>query len=146
MLSDTPFDQSGYVIPKGHFACAVPGVTQLDPTYFKEPLTFNPDRWANDDDPLHQLEREERAKDAEEDYGFGKAGVSARSPYLPFGAGRHRCIGEQFGYLQLKTIIATFVRTFDFELDPVRGFPKRDYTSMVVMPEKPATILYTWRA
>lgn len=146
VLTDTPYDQSGYIIPKGNYACAVPGVTQLDPVYFKNPMKFDPDRWSNDDDPLRQLENEERANEAEEDYGFGKAGVSGRSPYLPFGAGRHRCIGEQFGYLQLKTVIATFVRTFDFELDPTRGFPKPDYTSMVVTPEKPASILYTWRA
>ncbi|RCH98891.1 Lanosterol 14-alpha-demethylase, partial [Rhizopus stolonifer] len=66
------------------------------------------------------------------------------NPFLPFGAGRHRCIGEQFGYLQIKTIVATLLRLFDFELEG-KEVPKPDYTSMVVVPEKPANLKYTWR-
>ncbi len=29
------------------------------------------------------------------DYGFGAVSKGTESPYQPFGAGRHRCIGEQ---------------------------------------------------
>ena len=49
-----------------------------------------------------------------EDYGYGLVSKGAASPYLPFGAGRHRCIGEQFAYVQLQTILATVVRDFKF--------------------------------
>lgn len=38
----------------------------------------------------------------------------------------HRCIGEQFAYLQLGTIIANFVRHFDWKLDG--KFPDPDYS------------------
>jgi cytochrome P450 len=36
----------------------------------------------------------------------------AASAYLPFGADRHRFIGEQFAYVQLQTILMTLVRGF----------------------------------
>ncbi|KAI7895803.1 lanosterol 14-alpha demethylase [Mucor mucedo] len=136
------FEKTGHEIPKGNFLCAVPGVTQVDETYFNDPLTYNPMRWVDLTDPVHAMEA---GDDANVDYGFGAVGISSKSPFLPFGAGRHRCIGEQFGYLQIKTIIATMIRLFDLELEEGKSVPKSDYTSMVVVPEKPANIKYTWR-
>jgi cytochrome P450 len=58
-----------------------------------------------------------QAADEEEkfDYGYGLITKGAHSPYLPFGAGRHRCIGEQFAYLQIGTTLVTMVRTFKFK-------------------------------
>jgi sterol 14-demethylase len=47
------------------------------------------------------------------------------SPYQPFGAGRHRCIGEQFAYLQLGTIIATIIRRVELRLP--QPLPKHNY-------------------
>ncbi|ORX62812.1 lanosterol 14-alpha demethylase [Hesseltinella vesiculosa] len=136
------FEKYNLEIPKGNHLCAAPGVTQIDPVYFDEPLKYNPYRWLEKSDPVHQMEQ---GDDANIDYGFGAVGISSRSPFLPFGAGRHRCIGEQFGYLQLKTIISTFVRTFDFE--NLNGkVPGSDYTSMVVVPQHPAKVRYTRRA
>ncbi|CDH60545.1 cytochrome p450 [Lichtheimia corymbifera JMRC:FSU:9682] len=135
------FEKYGYEIPKGNFLCAAPGVTQIDKQYFNEPESYNPYRWIEKSDPVHQLEV---GDDANADYGFGAVGISSKNPFLPFGAGRHRCIGEQFGYLQLKTVIATFISTFDFELEEP-GVPKPDYTSMVVVPQHPANVKYTWR-
>ena len=56
--------------------------------------------------------------------------------YIPFGAGRHRCIGESFAYIQIKTIWSTLVRHFKFEL--VNGyFPDVDYKTMIHTPFKP---------
>ncbi len=54
------------------------------------------------------------ADDDEEkvDYGYGLVSKGTASPYLPFGAGRHRCIGEQFAYVQLGTILVAMVRHF----------------------------------
>jgi sterol 14-demethylase len=56
--------------------------------------------------------------------------------------GRHRCIGEQFAYVQLKTIIATVLMNYEIELDEKRGFPENDYTSMIVMPVSPCSVKY----
>ncbi|CAO0791825.1 unnamed protein product [Mucor circinelloides] len=125
------YEKTGLEIPKGNFLCAAPGVTQIDPTYFHNPMKWEPKRWSEKTDPVHQLEV---GDDANIDYGFGAVGISSRSPFLPFGAGRHRCIGEKFGYLQLKAIIGTFIKRFDFE-GLTENVPKPDYTSMVVVPE-----------
>ncbi|KAG1151301.1 hypothetical protein G6F37_001607 [Rhizopus arrhizus] len=136
------YEKTGHEIPKGNFLCAVPGVTQVDSQYFNEPLKYDPLRWINLTDPVHSMEA---GDDSNIDYGFGAVGISSKNPFLPFGAGRHRCIGEQFGYLQIKTIIATIIRLFDIELEDGKGVPKSDYTSMVVVPERPSNIKYTWR-
>jgi sterol 14-demethylase len=77
------------------------------------------------------------------DYGFGAVSKGTDSPYQPFGAGRHRCIGEQvcvgmlvnccidddrvwkFAYLQLGTIIATVIRRVQLRMEtPV---PEHNY-------------------
>ena len=77
------------------------------------------------------------------DFGWGMVSSGASSPYLPFGAGRHRCIGEQFAYMQLGTIISYFVRHFEWHLED--KFPEPDYTSMVVLPKQPCNIVVTYR-
>uniref|UniRef100_A0A8C6S4J8 Lanosterol 14-alpha demethylase n=1 Tax=Neogobius melanostomus TaxID=47308 RepID=A0A8C6S4J8_9GOBI len=56
--------------------------------------------------------------------------------YVPFGAGRHRCIGENFAYVQIKTIWSTMLRMYEFEL--VDGyFPTINYTTMIHTPHNP---------
>uniref|UniRef100_A0A7N6AFD2 Lanosterol 14-alpha demethylase n=1 Tax=Anabas testudineus TaxID=64144 RepID=A0A7N6AFD2_ANATE len=56
--------------------------------------------------------------------------------YVPFGAGRHRCIGENFAYVQIKTIWSTLLRMYEFDL--VNGyFPTINYTTMIHTPHKP---------
>ncbi|KAI9028354.1 lanosterol 14-alpha demethylase [Phycomyces nitens] len=136
------FEKTGHEIPKNDFLCAVPGATQVDEQYFNEPLSYNPYRWIEKSDPVHQMEVGE---DANVDYGFGVVGISSRSPFLPFGAGRHRCIGEQFGYLQLKAVMSTVIRLYDLSLEEGKGVPESDYTSMVVVPKHPANVIYTCR-
>ena len=56
--------------------------------------------------------------------------------YIPFGAGRHRCIGESFAYVQIKTIWSTLLRLFEFELGK-EGFPEIDYSTMIHTPLNP---------
>ncbi|CAO1614402.1 unnamed protein product [Parajaminaea phylloscopi] len=136
-------DAHTLVIPKGHSVLAAPGVSAIDPELWPDAAEFKPSRW---------LEGGQLKADATEgaggetvDYGWGAVSKAANSPYLPFGAGRHRCIGEQFAYLQLGTIISTFVRDFDWKLDQGK-FPEPDYTSMVVLPKPPANIVMTKRA
>uniref|UniRef100_A0A6Q2YBW8 Lanosterol 14-alpha demethylase n=1 Tax=Esox lucius TaxID=8010 RepID=A0A6Q2YBW8_ESOLU len=56
--------------------------------------------------------------------------------YVPFGAGRHRCIGENFAYVQIKTIWSTLLRLYEFDL--VDGyFPTINYTTMIHTPHNP---------
>lgn len=94
-----------YIIPESRILLAAPGVTSMDEQYFPNPTYWDPHRW---EEATNQGEE----KEEKVDYGYGVVTKGTNSPYLPFGAGRHRCIGEQFAYLQLTTIMATLVREF----------------------------------
>jgi hypothetical protein len=51
------------------------------------------------------------------------------SPYLPFGAGRYRCVGEQYAYARLGAIVATMVRLLKWEqVDHAAPVPTTDYS------------------
>lgn len=51
-------------------------------------------------------------------------------------SGRHRCIGENFAYVQIKTIWSTMLRMYEFDL--VDGyFPTINYTTMIHTPHNP---------
>jgi len=83
----------------------------------------------------------ENVKEEIEDYGYGLISKGASSPYLPFGAGRHRCIGEQFANVQLGAITAAMVREFKFKLPAgVTEVVGTDYTSLFSRPLEPAII------
>ena len=122
IVSDFPIPGTNYVLPAGDFLMCAPGVSAIDPEHWDNPLEFYPERWAG----LKYEESEEKT-----DFGFGLVSKGGNSPYLPFGAGRHRCIGEQFANIQLGTIISTFVREYKWTAGPV---PKPDYTVLSPVP------------
>ena len=117
-----PVDGTPYVIPTSHNVLSSPGVTARDQDFFPEPLKWDPHRW---DEPAQQNTEDEE----QIDYGYGLVNKGTNSPYLPFGAGRHRCIGEQFAYVQLGAILAALVRMFKFNNMPgVGDVPDTDYS------------------
>ncbi|KAI9479871.1 Lanosterol 14-alpha-demethylase [Coemansia sp. RSA 989] len=130
---------TNYVIPAGNYIVASPIISATDSKYYTDPEAWVPSRWTTS-------EADDAQDKATTDYGFGATTTSARSPTLPFGAGRHRCIGEQFAYLQIKTILYVLLSRFDFELDPKRGMPPRNFNSMVVLPEGPVLCRYKRRS
>ncbi|KAJ3372349.1 hypothetical protein HDU91_003959 [Kappamyces sp. JEL0680] len=115
----------GYNIPKGHFLCGSQAFSQLDAQRFPDPLKFEPSRFIDSTEGNGEWNLNS----------VNLAQKSAKSHFLPFGAGRHRCIGEAFAYVQIKTIISHFIREFEFDLKNGH-FPKMDYTSLIVVPEK----------
>ena len=96
--------------------CA-PGVSAVDAEHWEKPLDFYPERW---------MDEKYEESDEKVDFGFGLVSKGGNSPYLPFGAGRHRCIGEQFATLQLGTIISVFVRELKWKAN--KKVPAPDYT------------------
>lgn len=80
------------------------------------------------------------------DYGYGNVSKGTRSPYLPFGAGRHRCIGEKFAYVNLGVIISTLVRNFRFKnMEGKEGVPETDFSSLFARPMLPSLIQWERR-
>jgi cytochrome P450 len=66
-------------IPKGHFICGSPSVSQLDPVRFPQPEAFMPKRFINNDEGSGEWTIN----------GVDLAQKSARSHFLPFGAGKY---------------------------------------------------------
>ncbi|KAI9039337.1 cytochrome P450 [Aspergillus affinis] len=134
-----PVEGTPYVIPTTHNVLSSPGFTARSEEFFPEPMKWNPHRW----------DKVMVAKDEDEeqiDYGYGLVSKGTNSPYLPFGAGRHRCIGEQFAYVQLGTILAVLVRQFKFSKSPgVNDLPETDYSSLFSKPLSKSFVSYQKR-
>jgi sterol 14alpha-demethylase len=90
-LSSTPI-----VVPAGHFVLASPAVSQRDPRVWKDSAKWDPERWSDPEGAAAEAFRVYADEHGEKvDYGYGAVSKGTDSPYQPFGAGRHRCIGEQ---------------------------------------------------
>ena len=136
--SPMPVTGTKYVIPTSHVLLASPGCTSRDEEFFPNPQLWNPHRWEEGSGGVLGNDDVEEEKF---DYGYGLISKGASSPYLPFGAGRHRCIGEQFANVQLVTIAATMVRLFKFRnVDGSKEVVGTDYTSLFSRPLAPAVI------
>ncbi|KAH8647684.1 cytochrome P450 [Xylariales sp. PMI_506] len=143
VTSPMPVPGTKWVIPPSHTVIASPGVLARSEKYFSDPLVWDPHRW-DAVDPSSTEAVDENAPKV--NYGFGLVSKAVKSPYLPFGAGRHRCVGEQYAYAQLTTIIATLVRLLKVEqIDPKAPIPATDYSSMFARPMNPAMIRWTKR-
>lgn len=117
-----PIEGTNWVVPPSHVLLAAPSFMSRSSEHFPNPDTWDPHRWESIRDP--------KDEDTEkEDYGYGLVSTGASSTYLPFGAGRHRCIGEQFAYLQLTVIVAVMVREFKLRnVEGRKGVVETDYS------------------
>ncbi|MCJ1397110.1 Lanosterol 14-alpha-demethylase [Xylographa trunciseda] len=138
--SPMPVEGTPYTIPTSHVLLSAPGVTSKVPEHFPNPSEWEPHRW---DAGLMTKDDED---DEKIDYGYGLVSKGASSPYLPFGAGRHRCIGEAFAYVQLGTITATMVRQFKLSMPPGQTeLVGTDYSSLFSRPLNPANVQWVRR-
>lgn len=110
------FEYDGYLLPKGTWLATSPYVSHRIPTVFTNPEAFDPDR-----------------------FGPGREEDKRQFSYIAFGGGRHKCLGNAFAMLQVKTIFAILLRGFEFELlhDPV--IPEN---GLVMGPKKPFRVRY----
>jgi sterol 14-demethylase len=142
--SPMPVPGTKYVVPTSHTLLAAPGVSATDPSIFPNPLVWDPYRWQKDSPnaPIESREEDEEKVD----YGFGLVSKGTSSPYLPFGAGRHRCIGENFANVQLQVIVANVVRLFKFRnVDGSDSIVGTDYQSLFSRPLEPTPIYWERR-
>jgi sterol 14-demethylase len=121
-----PLKVCGYEVPVGSRVWVSTAVSQRLPEVFRNPDTFDPGRWL----------------------GEGENGFDIRKlppySYIGFGAGIHTCMGESFAFLQIRTILAVLLSTYDVEMPG--KFPQADYDAMVVMPKGKNPIVFTPRS
>lgn len=81
----------GYALPAGATVAPMQWTIHRDERFWREPLTFRPERFAGEEDRLQFV-------------------------YFPFGGGPRRCIGQQFAIVEGKLILATLARQYHLEL------------------------------
>ncbi|KAJ7285265.1 lanosterol 14-alpha-demethylase [Mycena rebaudengoi] len=139
-----PSKDGVYVVPKDTYVLASPLISQIDPQIWKDANKWNPARWNDEQGVAAQALKTYTDEGGEKiDYGFGAVSKGTESPYQPFGAGKHRCIGEQFAYLQICTIIATVIRKIELRLPT--PLPDHNYHTLILMPKDPKSIHYRRR-
>ncbi|HEU4361667.1 MAG TPA: cytochrome P450, partial [Mycobacterium sp.] len=72
--------------------------------------------------------------------------VIHRWNWIPFGAGRHRCLGAAFATMQIKAIFSVLLREYEFEMTQPSESYRNDHSKMVVQLAKPAKVRYRRRA
>jgi sterol 14alpha-demethylase len=113
----------GYQIPAGALVGATPAISNRIAADFPDPDQFAPERYA-----------EPRQED-----------LVNRWTWIPFGAGRHRCVGANFAMIQLKAIFSVLLRDWTFELAQDPGSYRNDHSKMVVQLARPCVVRYRRR-
>lgn len=117
------FDVCGSRIEPGDMVAASPAISNRIAEDFPDPDTFDPGRYI---DP-------------------NQADIINRWTWIPFGAGRHRCVGAPFALMQLKAIFSILLRDWEFEMALPSEQYRNDHSKMVVQLAKPCTVRYRRR-
>jgi sterol 14-demethylase len=118
------FAYKDWLVPRGSLVAMSIALSHLDPSCFADPLRFDPDRFAAP-----------REEDVKQPWG-----------YVPFGGGRHRCLGSNFALMQQKAIFSVLLRRFEFSLAAEPTSYVDNYAAMVVRPQQPFRVRYSKRA
>ncbi len=118
-----PLEVEGFTIPPGKLVGTSIAVSNRLEGAFDDPDRFDPSRYI---DPRHD--------DLDNPWNW-----------IPFGAGRHRCVGAAFALMQLKTIFCILLR--DWELEPAQPPEtyRNDHSKMVVQLAQPCRVRYRRR-
>lgn len=88
------FEVQGHRIHEGDLVAASPAISNRIPEDFPDPHDFVPARY-----------EQPRQED-----------LLNRWTWIPFGAGRHRCVGAAFAIMQIKAIFSVLLREYEFEM------------------------------
>jgi len=117
------FRYEGFTVPGGKLVAASPAISNRLPENFPDPDAYHPERYL----PGREEDRQSFA-------------------WIPFGAGRHRCVGAAFAMMQLKAIFSILLRRFEFELAQPHDSYADDLSKMVVAVRQPCRARYRRRA
>ena len=93
-----PVSLGGVDLPARTFLLPPLYALHRDPAVYPEPTVFDPDRWAPD-----------------------STAEGVKPSFLPFGAGRHLCMGEAFAWTEAAVVLAHLAQ--HWRLEPVPGQP-----------------------
>lgn len=114
LLTRTPTTQTmlgAHLIPAGAMVLYAFYGLHRDPSLFRDPETFDPDRWLP-----------ERAADV------------TPPAFLPFSSGVHRCVGEGFAWMEALIVLAEVAA--HWTLHPVPGHRVRGVPAMTLRPNR----------
>ncbi|WP_069160984.1 cytochrome P450 [Nocardia altamirensis] len=117
------FAVCGHRITPGDLVAATPAVSNRIAEDFPDPEMFDPGRYL---DPKQE-------------------DIVNRWTWIPFGAGRHRCVGAAFALMQLKAIFSVLLRDWEFEMAQPASSYRNDHSKMVVQLMQPCTVRYRRR-
>ena len=123
-VANIDLDVGGRHIAAGKMVAASPSVSNRLPEAFGDPEAFRPDRYLEDP-----------AADAANPWNW-----------IPFGAGRHRCVGAQFAMMQLKAIFSVLLKDWTIEAAQPLDSYRNDHSKMVVQLAQPCLATYRRRA
>lgn len=113
----------GKLVTEGQNVAVSPALSNRLEESFPNPDSFDPDRY-----------KEPRQED-----------ILNKWTWIPFGAGRHRCVGAAFAQLQIKAIFSVLLREYEFELAQPADSYQNDHSKMVVQMQQPCTVRYRRR-
>ena len=116
------FHYKQWRIPAGHLVAASPSLSNRMPEHFPNPDGYEPERYL----PGREEDRQSFA-------------------WIPFGAGRHRCVGAAFAMMQLKAIFSILLKRYSFELAQPASSYANDLSKMVVAVKQPCRVRYRRR-
>jgi sterol 14-demethylase len=118
------FEVGGYRIAENDLVAATPAISNRIAEDFPNPDTFDPERYL---DPNQE-------------------DIVNRWTWIPFGAGRHRCVGAAFALMQLKAIFSILLQDWEFEMAQPSETYRNDHSKMVVQLQQPCTVRYRKRS
>ncbi len=111
-----------WTITAGKTVAVSPAVSNRMPEHFTDPERFDPSRYMGGRDEDKRV-----------------------FAWIPFGAGRHRCVGAAFAMIQLKAIFSILLRRYDLELAQAPDSYRHDHSKMVVQLQQPCRVRYRKR-
>ncbi len=122
-LAMQPVHVGDITIEPGKLVAASPAVSNRLPDAFDDNEAFDPARYI---EPRHD--------DLDNPWNW-----------IPFGAGRHRCVGAAFAMMQLKAIFSILLQDWTFEMAQPPETYRNDHSKMVVQLEQPCVVRYRRR-
>ena len=117
------FHYKTFTVPAGKLVAVSPSVSNRMAECFPEPHRYDPSRYEEGREEDKQL-----------------------FAWIPFGAGRHRCVGSAFAMMQMKAIFSELLQAYRFELAQPAESYLNDHSKMVVQLRQPCRVRYRRRS